>query len=272
MNQDKLKDHNSQLPVYKIIADELDDVDRKYKELIVRCENVYSQIFKEFGVIEIAFSRSVSYWFHPFQCYQMEVCNLRYFDFEVPGKKLQLYTTKYGYNLIFQDFDYITKLPLLIDSVNDYLSVELPTSEWPKGNKSPLYCDNNREKTKRVDLDLDVTEADFTALKQRRKTLYQEAVSAIKDLMKSNGYRRIFVPKGKVLPAIKEFRFRMDLIEIDPEDDTVLVYHEQNRLYPLTDKIAGVDIYLFPNILRSVYESIEYYKEHPDEIPENCLI
>lgn len=274
MNQEQVIRKNSLRPIYKVIEDGLEDVERKYEELIVQCENTYAQIFKRFDVIEIAFAQNIPYMFTPYEKRQIEESSLRYFDFEVQGKKLQLYTPKYGFNHTFYDFDYVTKLPLLIDSVNEYLSAGLPTSEWPKGIRSPFYIKDNKEaQAKHVNLELDITEADFMELCYKKQDLYDKAVCAIKDLMKSNGYRRILVPKGKVLPAIKEFEFRMDLIEIDyNHGEMLLIFQENNRIHPISETNVDNERYLYPKVLKSVYESIEYYRQHPDEIPENCLI
>lgn len=281
MTMDIYSSDNNPLHVYKTIEAEIEEVDKKYEEMLRFCEQVFVDIFEKFGIIEIAFSSYIEKWAGGAR---IKFTSLKYFDFEVPGKRFQLSTPKYGYNfdIMSDDMDqynvfwkisgdYAEILKAVLDSINEYLAVGLPVAEWPVGLKSD--AERTTPSTERVTAELTVTRDDFVNLIKKKYEIIMKALELIKRIMKEYGYTKIIIPKEHVSHAIREFEFLTDLVTIR-EDGKLRFYHDQNHMFPAVENINEggyeFDNYIFPMLLKSVCESIEYYQAHPEELPLEC--
>lgn len=262
---------------YEIIDAKLRDLNQQQENLIRACEKVFADIFERFGITELTFSK-------PFLKFvalkDQKFTSMKYFDFEECGKKLQLFCHKYGYNFdvlpgtdrleLEQQDDYKSLLDAVLETINEYLSIGLPTSEWAIGLKSeakriePIH--------EKVSAELNISFTDFYNVIMEKSNVYNEAIQMTKKLMTDNGYNRIIIPEEKVTQAIREFAFRTKLVVID-EDGMLRFYHEHNHIFGTGEPKGGIAIdgYMYPRVLRSVYESIEYYRAHPDEISEESM-
>lgn len=191
---------------------------------------------------------------------------MTYNKFERPGKKLQLFNSKLGIKEEFV-FEYYTNLlPLFAYSVNAYLSLGIAPSEWAKGIDSHSLTESSIQE--HIVIKPEVTLEDFQDLIRQKDTIYQKTIDWIKSLIQSTGYNKITIPEGKVMPAIKEFRDRIDIIRIDTVSGELCCYYKLEHLLPMVVEIRDNQRYIYPKILKSVFEAIKYYREHPEEIPE----
>lgn len=268
---------------FEIINTEIEEVDCKYNELVALCENYYAQIFKRFDIVEIAFVEVLMPAISKFSFASTlpkqsdgtisvykpmgAVRSLRFFEFERSGKKLQLFNSKLGIKPEFVHEYYTNLLPLFAYSVNAYLSLGIAPSEWAKGIDSHSLTESSIQE--HIVIKPEVTLEDFQDLKRQKDAIYQKTIDWIKSLIQSTGYNKITIPEGKVMPAIADFKRRLYIIKVDQSSGKVECYYQPvKNCLPLRETITGKKCHLYPKVLKSVFEAIKYYREHPEEIPE----
>ncbi len=247
------------LKPHEIIFAKIEENSRQREALLARCEDVYAEIFNKFGITELAFSEPYS---------GMKYSRLRYFDFERRGRRLQLLSPRYGINFILEDDQYEPLLDVVLNTINKYLSIGLTPSEWSIGKTSEIEsCIKDYTP---VVANLKGVSDEFEKLSDTYENcIPSEAIKMTKELITNNCFKTLYIPKGKVMPAVRDFTFRTNIIEI--YDGKMLYYAEENPIFPCNEKDRRGPLF-YARLLKSVYESIEYYRANPNEIPDQSYV